>query len=64
MIEIVMISFGFLMFPISEHSFTLKAAKRLFLARTNDKDMFVYTDADKKLMTYDEIDNPELRKEL
>jgi len=52
------------MFPISEHSFTLKAAKRLFLARTNDKDMFVYTDADKKLMTYDEIDNPELRKEL
>jgi len=56
--EVVMLSFGFMMFPISEHSFTLKAAKRLFLARTDDKEMFVYTHGDKKQMTYDEIDNP------
>jgi len=45
--EVIMITFGFMMFPISEHSFTLKAAKRLFLARTDDPEMFIYNIGDK-----------------
>ena len=40
--EVAMLAFGFFMFPISEHSFILLAAKRLFLARTDDQEMFVY----------------------
>ena len=39
--EIVTLFFGFFMLPITEHSFTLLAAKRLFLARTDDPNMFV-----------------------
>jgi hypothetical protein len=39
--NVMMILFGFIMFPISEHSFVLKAAKKLFIARTRDEDMFV-----------------------
>ena len=39
--EVIMIVFGFLIYPISEHSFTLKAAKKMFLARTTDKTLFV-----------------------
>lgn len=38
----MMILFGFLIFPISEHSFVLKAAKLLFIARTRDPDMFAH----------------------
>lgn len=39
--EVIMIVFGFLIYPISEHSFTLKAAKKMFLARTTDETLFV-----------------------
>ena len=39
--NVMMILFGFMIFPISEHSFILKAAKKLFLARTRDGSMFV-----------------------
>jgi len=35
-----MVIFGIFMFPISEHSFYLKATKSLFLARTNDDQFF------------------------
>ena len=38
--EVVMLVFGFILFPISEHSFTLKAAKKMFKARTAEKDLF------------------------
>ena len=44
--EVVTIIFGFMMFPISEHSFNLQAAKSFFLARTVDQDMFVYKNSD------------------
>jgi len=55
--EIVMLSFGFLMYPLSEHSFILKAAKKLFLARTNDHEMFAYTKLDKQRIMYNDIKN-------
>jgi len=56
--EVIMLTFGVFMFPISEHSFILKAAKRLFLARTSDHEMFIYKSGDKELMKYDDINNP------
>jgi hypothetical protein len=28
--------FGWMLFPVSEHSFVLKTAKKLFIARTRD----------------------------
>ena len=39
--EIIMLLFGFFLFPISEHSFILKAAKKMFMARTTDKGLFI-----------------------
>ena len=39
--NVMMILFGFMVYPISEHSFILKAAKKLFIARTRDPNMFV-----------------------
>lgn len=39
-IEIYLFVFGWIMFALSERSFTLKATKNLFLAKTKDKNMF------------------------
>jgi hypothetical protein len=39
--EVIMIFFGIFLYPISEHSFVIKAAKKLFYARTNRDDIFV-----------------------
>jgi hypothetical protein len=39
-LEVVMLAFGFFLFPISEHSFILKAAHRLFYARTTSDKIF------------------------
>ena len=38
--EIIMIVFGFFLNPISEHSFILKAAKKMFTARTKEQQLF------------------------
>ena len=38
--EVIMIVFGFFIFPISEHSFIMKATQKFFLARTADKTIF------------------------
>jgi len=38
--NVMMLLFGFILFPISEHAFILKAAKKLFIARTKDKNLF------------------------
>jgi hypothetical protein len=38
--NVMMILFGFFLFPISEHSYVLKAAKKLFIARSKDKKLF------------------------
>ena len=42
--EVIMIFFGFLIYPISEHSFVIKAANKLFFARTKRDDIFVPKD--------------------
>jgi len=38
--EVFMIFFSFLLMPISDHSFTMKAMKKLYIARTRDEDLF------------------------
>lgn len=38
--EVLVIIFGLILFPISEHSFYLNAIKKLFFARTKDSDIF------------------------
>ena len=38
--EITMIVFGFFLFPVSEHSFYLKASRLLYFARTKDQGLF------------------------
>ena len=35
-VEVIMIIFGFFLFPISEHSFYMKAGRLLFFARTKE----------------------------
>ena len=37
--HVFMIMFGWMLYPISEHSFVLKTAKKLFLARTRDPNL-------------------------
>jgi|TARA_B110000285_G_C15064504_1_gene584339 hypothetical protein len=39
--NIFMIFLGGIMHPISEHSFILKASKKLFIARTKDSELFL-----------------------
>jgi hypothetical protein len=39
--EIVLLTFGFIFFPISEYSFYLKAIRHLFLAKTSKDDLFI-----------------------
>ena len=39
-IEVIMIVFGFIFFPISEHSYIIRASKKLFYARTQDENLF------------------------
>lgn len=34
--KVIMFVFGFFLYPISEHSFTLKALKKLYLAKSKD----------------------------
>ena len=38
--NVMMLLFGFIIFPISEHSYVLKVAKKLFIARTRDANFF------------------------
>ena len=39
--EVIMITFGIIFFPISEHSFIMTATKKIFMARTNEPDLFL-----------------------
>ena len=39
-IEIIVIVFGVIVYPISEQSFIVTASSELFKARTNDSDLF------------------------
>jgi len=38
--NVMMLLFGFMIYPISEHSYVLKVAKKLFIARTRDTTFF------------------------
>ena len=38
--EVIMLTFGFFLFSLSEHSFHMTAIKRMFFARTRDAKMF------------------------
>ena len=40
-LEIISLLFGFLILPISEFSFILKAAKRLYMVRAKDQSLFL-----------------------
>lgn len=42
--EVIMLLFGFFLYPISEHSFSLQALKRLYKARTVDDSIFKKTE--------------------
>jgi hypothetical protein len=39
--EVMMIVFCFILLPISEHSFVVKSMKKLYIARTREKDLFL-----------------------
>lgn len=39
--EVFLITMGFFLFPISETSFDMKSTKRMFLAHTKHKDVFI-----------------------
>ena len=39
--EVMMIVFSFFLYPISEHSFVVKAMKKLFIARTRENGIFM-----------------------
>lgn len=47
-IEIIMVAFGFIFYPISQHSFVIEATKRLFLANTSDDSLFELEKIDDK----------------
>ena len=38
--EVIMLLFGFFLYPIAEHSFILQALRRLYKARTKDETIF------------------------
>jgi hypothetical protein len=38
--EVIMVFFGFIISPVSEHSFFLKSIKKLYYARTKDRKLF------------------------
>jgi len=38
--NVMMLLFGFVLYSISEHSYVLKASKKLFIARTRNPNMF------------------------
>ena len=40
-LEFTLIVFGFFIYPISEHSFFLRASRQMFFARTKDKSLFL-----------------------
>jgi len=39
--EVIMLLFGFFLFPIAEHSFILRAIRKLYLVRTKEGGLFL-----------------------
>ena len=46
--EVIMLVLGIILFPISESSYNMASAKRMFLARTKDDNFFVDVDEETK----------------
>ena len=46
--ELITIVFGFFLGPISNFSFTISVAKKLFLVRTKDENMFLKKENEKE----------------
>ena len=71
-LEITIISIGFIFLPISEHSFIVMAASKLFFGRTNREDVFEKTKPDEKLeemkkkgqLTQKEVDEVIIHKSI
>ena len=59
--NVMMILFGFMIYPYSEHSYVLKVAKKLFIARTHEENLFKM-DESKSLNTKGL--SPKVQKEL
>lgn len=74
--EVIMLLFGFFLFPISEYSYVMRATSRLFLARTKENDLFAKTNTedrhstkfakkvDKSLLNVDNKNDDDLKKEM
>jgi hypothetical protein len=45
--EVIFLTFGFIFFPMSEHSFYMKAIKYLFYAKTKNEKLFEKEDRSK-----------------
>lgn len=55
--EVIMLMFGFFLYPISEHSYITRATQRLYLARTQDGKLF-------EKITKDDIDSKEYAQKI
>ena len=44
--EVIMLMFGFFLYPISEHSYVMRATSRMFLAKTKDNKLFARCNAE------------------
>jgi hypothetical protein len=38
--EVIMICFGIFIYPVSEHSFVIKAIRKLYMAKTKENQVF------------------------
>ena len=47
-LEVIMVCFGFIIYPVSEHSYVLTALNKLFLVRTSSPSLFKKTIKGKK----------------
>ena len=45
-LEIILITFGLVMYSVSEHSFHMQSMSRLFKARTHQEDLFANDESD------------------
>ena len=48
-VEVFILIFGFFLYPISHHSFVMKATKMMFLARTSNLNLFENVSEDKNV---------------
>ena len=52
--QLIMLGFGLIMYPISEHQFTMKASRFLFFARTSMQNLFLKSKEDSRIKRFRE----------